>query len=63
MACCEDYKKVLEDHPFLFQKYENYGIIISWMEISDEGAFHKKHTYGIPINFCPFCGTKLISDS
>lgn len=62
MVCCEDYKKILEDHPFLFQKYENYGMIISWIEISDEGTFHKKHTYGISINFCPFCGTRLIID-
>lgn len=60
MVCCEDYKKILNDHPFLFQKYESYGIIISWIEISDEGTFHKQHNYGIPINYCPFCGSKLI---
>ena len=59
MDCCEDFKNVLIDHPFLFQKYSNYGTIIAWIEISDEGTFHKTHTYGIPILFCPFCGKNL----
>ncbi len=62
MECCEDFKNVIIDHPFLFQKYSNYGIIIAWMEISDEGTFHKTHNYGIPIKFCPFCGHKLLSE-
>lgn len=59
MYCCEDFKNILIDHPLLFQKYSNYGIIITWLELSDEGTFHKTHNYGIQINYCPFCGKKL----
>jgi hypothetical protein len=58
--CCKDLENVLEDHPNLFKKYLNYGIVISWIELSKEGAFHKTHNYGIPIGYCPFCGQKLV---
>lgn len=59
MICCEDLKKVLIDHKNLFQDDENYGMMLSWMELSKEKSFHKIYNYGIKINYCPFCGSKV----
>jgi hypothetical protein len=59
MVCCEDFKKVKEDHPFLFQKHSEYGTILHWIELSDEGTFHKKNDYGIQIKYCIFCGARI----
>ena len=59
MICCEDFKKILIDHKNLFQDTDEYGIILSWIELSKEKSFHKINNYGIKINYCPFCGSKV----
>jgi hypothetical protein len=60
---CQDWQKVLHDHSELFQIHPEYGCIIAWLEITNEGTYHKTHHYGIKIQHCPFCGSKLKCDT
>jgi len=59
MHCCEDLQNIINDHPELFKKHSDYGVLITWLELSEEVTFTKKHNYGVPIRFCPFCGERL----
>ena len=61
MVCCKDFEEVISAHPELLKKIPEYNYVISWIELSNEGTFHKVHPYGVPIVFCPFCGSRLIN--
>ncbi len=59
MNCCIDLKNILKDHEDLFQEHSTYGTILTWISLSKEKTYHKTHNYGIKVNYCPFCGSKL----
>ena len=59
---CQDWQKVVHDHNELFQQHPSYGWIITWLELTNEGPHHQAHHYGIKIQHCPFCGSKLLCD-
>jgi len=60
MYCkCDDWKNAVEDYTNLFIKTEDYGFILSWIELSVEKNHHQINKYGIKIKYCPFCGNIL----
>jgi len=60
MNCdCPSWKKASKDHEHLFRKLPDYGWTLVWLELSKESSHHQVHHYGIPIEYCPFCGKKL----
>ncbi len=59
---CVDFKSVCRDHPDLFCWDDSYNWVIHWVELTKERGYVQKHNYGIPIEYCPFCGSKLRSE-
>lgn len=56
---CEGFTKLLEQNRKLFVKDDTYGVVISWIELTEEKGYTQVHKYGIPVSFCPMCGKLL----
>lgn len=56
---CEDWLHITNNHSNLFRYDSTYGWLITWIELSKEKSHYIKHNYGIAINYCPFCGSRL----
>ena len=57
---CQDWKDLKESSPSIFVKDDEYGWVISWIELTDDVAYKQIHRYGISIKYCPLCGEKLV---
>lgn len=56
---CEDSIRLQEQNRDIFIEDPTYGLILSWIELTEEKGYTQVHKYGIPISFCPMCGKKL----
>ncbi len=60
MCNCEDWETLKKcSNPNIFQLDPAYGWILHWIELTEEPGFTQVHKYGIPIKFCPLCGSDL----
>ncbi len=55
---CED-REYLEHNSDVIQTDEEYGWVLSWMELTQEDGYTQIHRYGMPVRFCPMCGKIL----
>lgn len=56
---CKDSIRLQEQNRDIFIEDPTYGLILSWVELTEEKGYTQVHKYGIPISFCPMCGKKL----
>lgn len=64
MFCnCEASVILQEQSRSIFVEDPKYGLILSWMELTEEKGYTQVHRYGIPIAFCPMCGKKLLKSN
>lgn len=56
--CCDEWKNLVESYDLLTWE-PPYGWLLKWIQISKERGYSQVHRYGIPIEYCPKCGTKL----
>jgi len=59
---CDEWQNLKEAYPELFVWHPPYGWIMSWVSVTKESGFSHLHRYGIPIKFCPICGSKLLKE-
>jgi hypothetical protein len=62
MGCkCQDWQKIVSTQNTLFKEIPNAGWHILKVELVNEGNHHQIYTYGIAIQYCPFCGAELLN--
>lgn len=59
MCNCEDWKILKHNNSDIFKWDPAYGWILHWIELTEEPGFTQVHKYGMPIKFCPLCGSNL----
>jgi len=56
---CDDWREISQHHPSIFKWDEDYGWLISWIDLGISKGRVVRSDYGIKIKFCPFCGREL----
>ena len=56
---CEDFIKLLKQDRDVFVDDHIYGLVLLWLELTEEKGYTQVHRYGIPVSFCPMCGKRL----
>ena len=56
---CPDWADISSKNPDLFRWDDDYGWVLSWIEVDKRTTYSKIHRYGLSINYCPLCGNAL----
>jgi hypothetical protein len=56
---CIAWQELKETNPSIFKWDNEYGWVITWIELTTERGYKQIHNYGISIKHCPLCGKKL----
>lgn len=56
---CPDWKDISIKNPDLFRWDNDYGWVLSWIELDKRKNHSNIHRYGLSIHYCPLCGKEL----
>lgn len=56
---CDGFVSLLKQGRSVFVEDPTYGVVLLWIELTEEKGYTQVNRYGIPISFCPMCGKLL----
>lgn len=59
--CCNDFYEFVNNNEFV-KEDAVYGTLLVFKDLIKKDNYYKIHRYGVQINYCPMCGSKLRAD-